>query len=152
MTAQLTHLRAQQHFADLQRAADAAAVSRRPRGAASSVKPGPAHRACQRGDGVMGMLDVRAFSTGSVLGFGALRRAAATGAGGSRKGMHAIVGRRGGLASSAVRRLTLAGLAGLAGIVVTLLLAASASAANSPYTFHPGRTRHGLDRGLRRRR
>jgi hypothetical protein len=44
MNLQLTHVRAQQHIADLQRAADAAAVGRRRRRAASSVKPGPARR------------------------------------------------------------------------------------------------------------
>jgi hypothetical protein len=57
MNLQLTHRRAQQHITDLQRAADAAAVGRRRRDAASSVEPGPGHRACRRGDGVMAMLD-----------------------------------------------------------------------------------------------
>ena len=87
MNAQLTHLRAHQHIADLQRETHAAAVGRRRRGAAPSVKPGPAHRARQA---------ARAPSTG--------------------------------------RRLTWAGLVGLAGILVTLLLAAPAGAMPGPYT------------------
>ena len=114
MNAQLTHPRAHQHIKDLQRKADATAVGRRRRGAASSVKPSPAHRACQREDGVTGMLDLRAFRAGSVLGFGALSRAATTDRGGNRMGMHATAGRPDGRAPSTVRRLTRAGLAGLA--------------------------------------
>ena len=133
MTAQLTHLRAQHHIKDLQRKADAAAVGRRRWGAASFVTPGPAHRAFQRGDGVMAMLDVRAFRAGSVLGFGALRRAAATGPGANRIGMRAVVGRPGGPAPSTVRRVTRAALAGMLATLLALLLSASAGAYNSPY-------------------
>ena len=48
MHAQLTAFRAHQQIADRQRVADAEAVGRRRRGAASSVKPGPAHRPRQR--------------------------------------------------------------------------------------------------------
>ena len=66
MTAQLTHLRAQQPIEDPQRDADADAVGQRRRGAASSVKPGPAHKACQEGDGVMGMMQVRASSAATA--------------------------------------------------------------------------------------
>ena len=57
--------------------------------------------------------------------------------------MHAIVRWPAGLASSTGRRMTVAGVVGLAGIVatlLTLLLAASAGAYNSPYT-RPARSR-----------
>ena len=82
----------------------------------------------------MGMLDVRAFRAGSVLGFGALRRAAATGPGANRIGMRAVVGRPGGPAPSTVRRVTRAALAGMLATLLALLLAASAGAYNSPYS------------------
>ncbi len=51
MSSDLRHLRAEQDIADLQREADAAVVGLRRRGAASSVKPGPAHGACNAGMG-----------------------------------------------------------------------------------------------------
>ena len=68
MTANLTAIRAQSNNVD-----DALRHANEHRRAHHSeldrVKPGPAHRACQRGDEVMGMLDVQAFRAGSVLGF-----------------------------------------------------------------------------------
>jgi hypothetical protein len=56
MNADLTHVRAQHHIADLQRQSHAAAEGRRRLAAASSVKQGPARRARERRDGVMAML------------------------------------------------------------------------------------------------
>ncbi len=150
MTSQLTHLRAQQPLKDLQRKADAAPVGRRRWGAASSVKPGPAHRAYQREDGVTGMLDVRAFRAGSVLGFGALRSAAATGRGANRMGMRAVVGRPVGRMSSFGPRRTIGVLsARVVGVLVAttglmglsaVALAGSAAAALPSSCMHSGDT------------